>query len=494
MPTRIVITGLGCVSAFGPGHAALWSALVEGRSAIRRITRFDPNGFPSRLAGEIADLDAKNYVPKGYRKAVKVMARDTEIAVAAAKLAVEDAGIVTKGNSEDETGANFTYRPERMGCNIGAGLIAADLDEMTAAMVTAREDVAAGNMGGTPVPQETWAGKPMPRGETWAGKPMPRGDTLAGKPMPRTFTLRAWGGGVGEGGGGQGMEALTPLWLLKYLPNMLACHVTIIHGTEGPSNTITCAEASGLLSIGESTRIIERGAADLCFSGAAESKLNPMGMLRLDFAGRLAATGDSEDGAAVVRPYDASANGGAVGEGGAIAILENLETATRRGARVYAEIVGFGGGHSDARYSAGEDDEGYRFAIENALEDAGVRPEQIDVIVPMGTGVPELDRPEIGAFRRVFGARLGQIPLLTIQPNAGNCVAGVGGLQITAAALALKNQRLPARIHGGTPVPGFLAGAAPSREAELQYALLCCGSLGGQNAAVVLRKSDEATK
>lgn len=448
MAARVVITGLGCVSAFGAGHAALWDGLVGGRSAIKRITRFDPSGFPSRLAGEIAELDARQYVPKSYRKAVKVMARDTEIAVAAAKLAVEDAGIITKGNSEDETGANFTYRPERMGCNIGAGLIAAETDEMAAAMVTARAKGTEGE-----------------------------------------FTLNAWGGGATESSTGQGMEALTPLWLLKYLPNMLACHVTIIHGAEGPSNTITCAESSGLLSIGESTRIIERGAADMCFSGAAESKLNPMGMLRLDFARRLATTGDSEDGASFMRPYDPATSGGLVGEGGAIAILENAETAAKRGAKAYAEIVGFGSSHSDARYEQGENDEGYRYALENALEDAGITPEQIDVIVPMGSGVPELDRAEIGAFRAVFGSRLASIPMLTVQPNAGNCVAGSGGLQLTAATLALKNQRLPARLNAGSPVAGLLAGAAPSREAKLQYALLCSGSLGGQNAAVVLKHS-----
>ena len=461
MSARVVITGLGCVSAFGAGHAVLWDGLVSGRSALKRITRFDPSGFPSRLAGEIAELDAKQYVPKSYRKAVKVMARDTEIAVAAAKLAVEDAGIITKGNSEDESGANYTYRPERMGCNIGAGLIAAELDEMAAAMVTARE----------------------------GGSEEMQGTALESRATRREFTLRAWGGGAAESSTGQGMEALTPLWLLKYLPNMLACHVTIIHGAEGPSNTITCAESSGLLSIGESTRIIERGAADLCFSGAAESKLNPMGMLRLDFAKRLAPTGDSEDGASFMRPYDPATTGGLVGEGGAIAILENAETAARRGARVYAEIVGFGGSHSDARYEQGEDDEGYRYAIENALEDAGIRAEQIDVIVPMGSGVPELDKAEIGAFRAVFGARLASIPMLTVQPSAGNCVAGAGGLQLTAATLALRNQRLPARLNAGTPVAGLLAGAAPSREAKLQYALLCSGSLGGQNAAVVLKHS-----
>ncbi|HVU63965.1 MAG TPA: beta-ketoacyl synthase N-terminal-like domain-containing protein [Phycisphaerales bacterium] len=442
MPARVLITGLGCVSCFGMGHAALWSALMEGRSGLKRISRFDPSGFESRVAGEIADppLDARDFVPKSYRKATKVMARDTEIAVAAAKLAVEDAGLITKGNSDDETGANYTYKVDRLGCNIGAGLIAAELDEMAAAMVTAR-----------------------PEGE---------------------FSLRAWGGE-----GGKGMEALTPLWLLKYLPNMLACHVTIIHGAEGPSNTITCAEASGLLSVGESMRIIERGGADVCFSGAAESKLNPMGMLRLDFAGRLARTGDAADGSAFVRPFDPAATGGVVGEGGAIVMLENADTARARGARAYAEVVGFGGGHSDARYKKGQNDEGYRYAIENALDDAGIKPDDIDVIVPLAMGVPEMDRPEAGALKAVFAQRLPEIGCITIQPNAGNCVAGAGGLQMVAAALALHNQELPARLHAGGagPIDGLPVGACAARKRKLRYALLCAGSLGGQDGAVVLK-------
>src|SRR5690606_630761 len=224
------------------------------------ITRFDASGFGCSLGGEIRDFSARDYVPKGYRKAVKVMARDTEIAVGAAKLAVEDAGLVTRGVLADGDATPTTYPAGRMGCQIGAGLIAAEVDELAAALVTARRED-----GGV--------------------------------------DMKAWGGP--HGGGGGGMENLTPLWLLKYLPNMLACHVTIIHGAEGPSNTITCAEASGLLSIGESMRVIERGAADACFSGGAESKINPMGLLRIDLAGRLAKSGCETDRSRIVRPYAA---------------------------------------------------------------------------------------------------------------------------------------------------------------------------------------------
>ncbi len=442
---RVVITGLGSVSGLGLGAAALWDGLCAGRTAIGPITALDASGFRSQLAAQVPELAVKDFVPKHYRKATKVMARDIELAVVAAKLAVDDAGLVTRGSdlsaSEESAGASMTYRPSRMGCNIGAGLIAADSQEMATAMATSTE-----------------------------------GD--AGE----KFSLSRWGE--------VGMDNLTPLWLLKYLPNMLACHVTIIHGAEGPSNTITCSEASGLLTVGESMRIIERGAADLCFAGSAESKLNPMGMLRLDLVGRLAHVGPEADPAGVVRPFDPDSPGGILGEGGGIVVLENAETAKARGAKVYAEVVGFGGGQSDAFYrlQPGEDfDEGFAAAIENALNDAGIGPEQVSVIVPQGSGVPGMDRAELGALRAVFGERLESVPMLTIQPSVGNCVAGAGGLQVVAAALAIKHQRLPARIHAGKPAAGVQAGASCARDARVEYALLTSGSLGGQNAAVVLK-------
>ena len=449
MSRRVVITGVGAISGFGLGIDALWRGLVEGRSCLKRVTRLDTSGFRSKLAAEVgADFTAKDFVPKSYRKAVKVMARDIELAVGAARAALDDAKITTKGTLEmsGDAAGRATYPSERMGCHIGAGLIAADAEEMAAAMATAVDE---------------------------GGK----------------FSLRKWGG---EGGGG--MEALTPLWLLKYLPNMLACHVTIVHGCEGPSNTITCAEASGLLSIGESSRVIQRGqggAADLCFSGGVESKLNVMGILRMDLAGKLAATGDETDGSKLVRPFDEGAAGGLVGEGGGILILEEAECAARRGAKIIAEIAGFGAGHSlcgSLGEPAGAEDEGYKFAILNALDDARMKPEQIDAIVPAAAGVKAIDNAEAWALREVFGSRLDEVPLVTVVPNIGNCMAGQGALLAAVGARCVGEGRLPARIHAGRPRKGLDAGASPSREAALRHVLVCTGSMGGQNAAVVLRK------
>lgn len=440
----VVVTGLGCVTGLGTSSRALWDGLCAGRSALRPIARFDATGFPTRLGAEISaeggHFSAKDFVPKHYRKAVKVMARDIELAVAAAKDAVEDAGLVTRGTLAEDSAEPTTYKSERMGCHIGAGLIAADGEELTAAFANAR---AADD--------------------------------------PTRLDLAAWGRA--------GMDHLTPLWLLKYLPNMLACHVTIIHGCEGPSNTITCAEASGLLSIAESTRVIERGDADLCFSGGAESKLNTMGLLRMDFARRLAKTGDATDGAPFVRPFDEAAPGGLLGEAGGILIIEAEETARARGARVHARVAGIGAGHSPPAWApaaADGRDEGYFAAIENALHDARLTPEAIDAIVPGGIGVADLDGGEAAALRAVFGARLREIPLVTLAPHIGNTMAGMGGVAAAVAAKCLAEQRLPARLHHGQPAAGLDAGPAPSRSARLRHVLVATPALGGQNAAIVL--------
>jgi 3-oxoacyl-[acyl-carrier-protein] synthase II len=450
MERRVVVTGLGTVSALGVGTGALWEGLLAGRCGLGRISAFDPSGFRCRVAGEArAFSGARDYVPKSYRKAVKVMARDTELAVAAAKCAVEDAGLVTRGSLPEDSAEATTYPGARMGCHIGAGLIAAETQELTAALATAAVEE-----GGR-----------------------------------RRVDLRKWGNAP-EGGGG--MNNLTPLWLLKYLPNMLACHVTIIHGAEGPSNTITCAEASGLLSIGESVRVIERGDADLCFSGGAEAPVNHMRLLRMDLAGRLAETGDPEDCSRLVRPYEEGGGGGGVpGEGGGILILEESEAAKSRGARVYGEVVGYGAAHSPPRLigidEPVEPDEGLRYAVENALIDAGLGPQDIDAIVPHASGIAGMDEAEAAGLAGVFGARLGEIELVTLTPAIGDCLASSGGIAAAVACMCLREQKLPARLHGGRPGAGLRAGAAGARGARLRHILVTTGALGGQNAAVVLR-------
>ncbi|MBX3322526.1 MAG: hypothetical protein KF757_06005 [Phycisphaeraceae bacterium] len=449
MRREVVISGIGTICALGLGKDEFWNGLVEGICALRELQRVDADSMPCRLGGESAPFEVRDFLPKHYRKATKVMARDTALAVTAASLAVADAGLVTRAEGAE----NPTLASPRLGCQIGAGLIAAEADELGQAFSKSLDD----------------------SGE---------------------FSLRAWGTAEaldGSGAGDGGMNHLPPLWLLKYLPNMLACHVTILHGAEGPSNTITCAEASGLLSIGESMRVIQRGDADACFSGGAESKLNYMAMTRMDLAGRIAHTSET-DGTRVVRPYSPESVGGVLGEAGAVLIVEEREHARARGAQAYARISGFGAAQTrSALLPTGvwepeetNVDRGLVDAIESALRDAGLSTSDIDAIVPLGLGVRDLDTREAGALREVFGPRLGSIPLLTITPNLGNCSAGQGGLMAAAAALAIRHQALSARIQSGAVADGLDAGRAPARSAQLGHVLVCAPALGGQNAALIL--------
>src|SRR5947207_15083515 len=260
---RVVVTGIGVVSPVGIGAAAFWQNLVAGNVGVRRIQQFDPSGFACQIGGEVPAFKIGDYVPKSYRKATKVMARDIELAVVAADDAFKDSGLKSKAYTDQPNIA-----PGRFGCNIGAGLISTDLNELTSAMHTARE----GNR----------------------------------------LDLQKWGR--------EGMNQLTPLWLLKYLPNMLACHVTIIHALKGPSNTITCAEASSHLAIGEAFRTIQRGDADLAICGGAESKVVPMGLMRQCLLKRVTeqCNGSPAD---AVRPFDCDATGTASGAGGGLVIL-----------------------------------------------------------------------------------------------------------------------------------------------------------------------------
>ena len=448
MPARrSVISGIGVVSGLGIGAEPLWQGLLEGRSAIAPVRAFDASSFPLTLAAEIEDgFKVQQFIPKNYRKAAKVMCRDIELALAAAATAVADAGIVTKGSGGGGDDVEVTIPPGRVGCQIGAGLISTDVNEISAAMASAQSDLN----------------------------------------DPDSFSLGQWGE--------VGMTNLTPLWLLKYLPNMLACHVTIVHDCRGPSNTITCAEVSGGLSLGESRRVIERGDADACFTGGAESRINPLGLYRQSMTGMMAETTevDAERSASIVQPFGTNAMGSVPGEAGCILLLESLENAQSRGARVYAEMIGFGAAQScdlrNGRLAPGQDGTSLRYAIERALGDAELEGSDIDTIVPMGIGAADYDRAEASALSAVFGERLCEMPLVTTKPNVGQCASAAGAIDIAAGALCVYHQALPARINGDDSMDSVDAGTVAQRDAVLEHVLICGTGLGGQSTAVVLRR------
>jgi 3-oxoacyl-[acyl-carrier-protein] synthase II len=386
------------------------------------------------LAGEVEDYKIQQYVPKSFRKATKLMSKDIELAVIAADEAVRDSGLITKAIDEQK----INVKPQRMAINVGAGLISCDPCEIAPAVAKSMSD----------------------------GK----------------FDIRKWGK--------EGLDLVTPLWLLKYLPNMLACHVGIIHDIQGPSNTITCAEVSGHIAIAEAAEVIARGGSDIALAGGVEAKVNPVLIMRQCLINR-ATSRHNDDPQHACRPFDADASGSVFGNGGGIVVLENLDNATKRDAKIYAELVGVGQSASiNPVYEHIEPDgKGLTIAIEKAIAKANISPKDIDLIIPHGTGIPQDDLAEAKGIESALGDEVKRIPVWPTKSMLSNTGAASGGLDIVAAVCAMQDGLIPAAINCERIAPGCnLNIVTTAQKANIRYALCCGYTYGGQTAAVILKK------
>ena len=445
---RVVVTGLGAISPHGLSTADFWQGLLAGKSSTALLTAFDSSTFPSRVAGVVPAFKVTDYVPKSYRKATKIMARDIELAVVAADIALRDAKLATRGILEAGGGKKpddswHLADPARLGCNIGAGLICADLTELAAALAQAKN---------------------------------PDG----------SLNMRRWGKSDNPSQT-SGMENLTPLWLLKYLPNMLACHVSIIHDTQGPSNTITCGQASAGLALGEACRTIARGQADMALVGGCESLIHPVGLMRWTLLNRVATNANDRPQEAC-RPLDMDAGGTVIAEGGGVLLIEELESAKARGAEIYCEIAGLGESATACSVSqADETGETLAVAMEKSLKKAGISPREVDLIIPSAYGIKEYDRADAAAIGRVFGASPRQIVAPT-RGGLGDCGAGSQALDLVAAACALDEQTIFPAVNNTRPIAGLNVPHTEQSNVSLRYAMVMSTSLAGQNSVVVFRK------
>lgn len=451
--TPIAITGLGVVSPLGLGADAFWQGLIEGRCGLSANPAADAVPH-ARYLGLGPALDMREHLPKAYRKFARLMARDIELAVVAANEAAARAGLPDPG---DEPPVR-PYAPHHLSAHVGAALIAPDIPELARAMYTAADE----------------------RGQ---------------------WDMGLWGE--------HGMGQLTPLWMLKYLPNMLACHISILHQAKGPSNTITAGEASGLLSIGEAMRVLERGDAHAALAGSGDSRVNHLAIERLRLVGRLASPPMGTDPAGIVRPFDPRAAGSVAAEAAAILTLEHPAAALARGVEPIAHLLGFActqaiptldrpgdplahlpGLGAAAGGDAGAIAPALARAIAGALRDAGVSAGDIDAAFVHAPGEVALDAAVAHALHTALGpvrcAGPGGVELAWLTPNLGESMAATGPVLAAAAALSLRHQRLPARLHAGTPGADLNAAARPSRPAPLRHVLVATSSLGGQCAALVL--------
>ena len=346
MKKKVVITGLGALTAVGEGSQALWQAALEGRSGISSLASF---GLPKISAAVIRDFSPEKYVTQ--RKALKVMARDIQLAVAGASLAMQDAAL------------NGEFDHERFGVIVGSGVLNHELDELACSVQNSLGD--------------------------------------DGRLDMAKF-------------GDAGLSALFPLWLLKYLPNMSACHISILFDLQGMNNTLTTGTSAGLQAVGEAFRIIERGGADLMLAGGAESKVNAVGLSHYRVLGAL------------------NEEGFAVGEGAGFLVLEELEHAKKRGARIYAEIVGFGSSFSGGRKSA----------MQSAIQEAGLQASDIRYLQAAAIGLKKEDAAENSGIDEIFNGSRQNLSLHSSKRLIGFTGFSSGALDLILSTLALSRKNI----------------------------------------------------
>jgi 3-oxoacyl-[acyl-carrier-protein] synthase II len=407
---RVVITGLGIISPVGTGLEKFWTSMTTGVSGIKRINRFDPANFNTKIAGEVTDFEPTRYMD---RKEARRMDRFTQFAVAASGMAVEDASLDLESEDRD-----------RIGVILGSGI---------------------GGM----------------------------------------ETLEEQAKVLFEKGPGR----VSPVFVPMMIANMGAGQVAIKYCLRGPNTTTVSACASSSNAIGDAFKMLQYGRADVMITGGAEAAVTPLAMA--GFIQMKAMSTRNEEPEKASRPFDLGRDGFVIGEGSAILVLETLEHAQERGARIYAEIVGYGS-TCDAYHMTAPDPEGDGAAnsMKEALKDAGIDPSEVDYINAHATATPLGDKAETLAIKKVFGAHAAKVAISSTKSMTGHLLGASGGLEAMVCILAIYYGIIPPTINYEQPDPDCDLDYVPNvaRKAVVDVALSNSFGFGGHNATLVFKK------
>ncbi len=408
---RVVVTGIGVVSPLGTGNGKNWDALVAGRSGIAPITRFDASEFSVRIAGEVKDFVAEEFIEK---KEIKKMDFFIQYALGAAHYAMEDSGLqITEQNAE------------RVGVLVGAGL------------------------GGLP-------------------------------------TIERYHDVLRE----SGYRKISPFFIPMLIINLAPGHIAIKYGAKGPNVSSVSACATGTHSIGDAYHMIKRGDADAMIAGGTESTVTPLGIG--GFAVMKALTDSRNDAPEQAsRPFDKSRDGFVLAEGSGIVVLEEYEAAKKRGAKIYAEVAGYGL-NCDAYHltAPAPDGAGAARCIQMALKGGGVNPNQVEYINAHGTSTPFNDLFETMAIKRVFGDHAKKVMVSSTKSMTGHALGAAGGIEAVFSLMAMDKGVVPPTINYREPDPECDLDYVPNtaREARVTHAMSNSFGFGGTNATLLFRK------
>lgn len=390
---QVVVTGIGIVSPMGTSVQKFWENLSAARSGVTRIEVLKDSSLPDHIGGEVKNFSAKELMKQKQRKSIKAMCRETQMGVASATVALDDAGL---GEGQK------AVAPERLGIDFGANLMLS--------------------------PPEI----------------LQPGATASCDEGSHVFRHEKWGT--------IGITKMEPLWLLLFLPNMPACHIGIYADARGPSNSLTMAEASGGLAICEAIRILERDDADVMICGTTGSTLHAVQSMHAVMWDKLAGAVDGDPSKAC-RPFDLNRAGNVVSEGSATLILEEEAHATQRGAKVYGRILGAGSACVTTPSVKGDMRRALQTAMKLALRDACLQPSEIGHVNAHATGDPQGDIEEALAIHDVFGSLGDTVPVTALKSYWGNPGASCGTLEIAGSLLGLQHGVVLPTLNYETPDP-----------------------------------------
>jgi 3-oxoacyl-[acyl-carrier-protein] synthase II len=427
---RVVITGIAVITPLGNDIETTWKGLTEKRSGIGLITKFDPSGLTSRIAGELKYFPSEDYISK---KEIQRLDPFIHYAIAAAIMAAEDAGLIKKQSAVSSQQSAEKRKPELISSPVTRH---PSLDSAGIVIGSSRGGIAS------------------------MGNALQR-HLLNGKPFSAYL-----------------MSSSTI--------NMASSQVSMRFGIKGPALGISTACASGTNAIGEAARMIRYGEIELAFAGGSEAPICRLAVGGYASSGALSVRNHAPEEAS--RPFDKDRDGFVISEGAGILVLEELDHALKRKAKVYAELTGYGTS-SDAFHQTKPDSEGEALAIKKALKDAGLSAEEVDYINAHATSTPLGDLAESIAIRKVFGKKADDIYVSSSKSMLGHMLGAAGAVEAAITAMSIDRGMIIPTTNLENPDPACeLNHVTATMKKEISAAITNSFGFGGVNAVLVLKK------